>query len=86
MGEIIIGGVVTIGARDEEIEVGIGIEVSREEIVEMEGVFSCGTTKCGDVGVVWSSSEVERIGEIEVEIEPDTSISTEGVLVVAERI
>ena len=51
-----------------------------DEIAEMEGLSS------GDVGVVWSSDEVEIIGEIEVEIEPDTSISTEGVLVVAERI
>ena len=35
---------------------------------------------------MWSLDGVERIGEIEGEIEPDTSISTEGVLVVAERI
>ena len=37
-----IGGVGIIGAKDEEIEVGIGIEISREEFVEMEGVSSGG--------------------------------------------
>ena len=51
-GEIIIGSVGTICARYQEIEVGICVEVSREEIVEMEGLSSCGKIKCGDVGVV----------------------------------
>ena len=52
----------------------------------MEGVSSCGKTKCGDVGVVWSSDDVEIIGEVEGEIEIGASISTEDVMVVAERI
>ena len=68
MGEIIIGGVGIIGARDEEVGVRIGAEVSGEEIVEIEGIPSCGKIVCGDVGVVWSSDEVERIGEVEGEI------------------
>ena len=58
-GEIIIGGVGEIGARDEEIEVEICIEVPGEEIVEMEGVSSCGKIECGDVGEVWSPYDVE---------------------------
>ena len=52
MGEIIIGGVEEIGARDEGIEVGIGVAISEEEIVEMEGMSSWGKPECGDVGVV----------------------------------
>ena len=70
IGEIIIGGVGIIGSRDEEVGVRIGAEVSGEEIVEIEGIPSCGKapscgkTKFGDVGVVWSSHEVERIGEV----------------------
>ena len=73
-GLIILTGI--IGGRDEEIEVGIDIEVSGEEIIEMGR----------DVGLVWSLDEVERIGEVEWEIELGTSISTEGVLVVSIRI
>ena len=73
--EIVIGGIGIIGVRDEEIEVGIGIEFSQEEIIEMEGVSSCGKTKCGDVGVVWSPYEVERIGEVGGEIELGSSVN-----------
>ena len=43
-GEIRIGGVGKIGAKYEEIEVGIGVEVLGEEIVEIGGVSSCGKT------------------------------------------
>ena len=86
MGEIIIGGVEEIGARDKGIEVGMGVAISEEEIVEMEGMPSWGKSKCGDVGVVWGGDKVEIIGEVRGEIELGTSISNEGVLVVSIRI
>ena len=51
MDEIVIGGVGIIGERDKRIEVGVGVEISREEIAEIEGMSSWGKTECGDVGV-----------------------------------
>ena len=43
----------------------MGVETSREEIVGMEGVSSCGIKECEDVGVIRSVDEVERMGEVE---------------------
>ena len=45
-----------------------------------------GKLEHGDVEVVQGAKEVEGIGEVRGEVELGTSISTEGVLVVASRI
>ena len=50
MGEIIIGGVEEIGPRDEGIEVGIGVAILEEEIVEMEGMSSWENQNVGMLG------------------------------------
>ena len=41
--------------------------------MEMEGISSCGIKECGDVRVICSPHEVERIGEVEGKIEIDMS-------------
>ena len=51
-GGIMVEGVGIIGVGGEEIEVGMGVETSGEEIVGMERVSSCGIKECGDIGVI----------------------------------
>ena len=41
-----------VGARDEGIEVQIGVAISEEDVVGMEGISSGGKIEGGDVGVM----------------------------------
>ena len=65
---------------------GIGVEVSREEIVGIEGVSTCGIKECWDVEVVWSPDEVKRKSEVGRGIEIGASYGTKYIPLVAERI
>ena len=60
--------------------------VSREEVIGIEEVASCGIKECEETGAMWGSNDTDGIGEVEGGMIIGMFCNCKGVPLVVERI